>query len=469
MHYIAVLPEGAPFPDSVSDRVECTATVGSIQIRDAGRLVLCFYELDVPPCDSTELRDEVCRVSVVSAPFESRPRTVRFAVTAEIQEKAATHTVVNFKWRSLDPIVSRAEFSMAAEVEGKGPAHTHPWSVDRSLKEPIANGEISQVFVAGADGKVVVTMSAPPGSPEMPIVVEQPTLTITDKATLDLSAIKLWIDGQSTTYGPTQPIKVRWELSEGGGSFGENDMIVCLPQGVADLHETKSALHNMSKLPGEGELPAPHQPGNYDVRIWHISPAGMQSFVGKCPIVVAIKRNTPIKLAVPARVKPGVPIPVEWALGSDVMPMHADFIGLYRRGDSMPQAMERIAVPSGSIKLNAPHVSGEVEIRYMALCVGDTSLTATKTVEFVIAVEDVAPPAPAAAPPASALPTSWAEFFTACGLPDDVCADYAGLFEESAIGLDQIPDLSNEILKDLEIKPGHRMKIMKLVTTTYKR
>lgn len=80
----------------------------------------------------------------------------------------------------------------------------------------------------------------------------------------------------------------------------------------------------------------------------------------------------------------------------------------------------------------------------------------------------LAPPPPTAAvstsTPASASAWgSWLEFFVACGIPLDQAELYEPAFVDAAIELEQIPDLNLELLKELRVKFGHLMKIMKVV------
>jgi hypothetical protein len=59
---------------------------------------------------------------------------------------------------------------------------------------------------------------------------------------------------------------------------------------------------------------------------------------------------------------------------------------------------------------------------------------------------------------------NWSDFFAAAGL-SDYAAEYEVLFRANAIELDQIQDLSGDVLKELHMKMGHIMKIMKLVAS----
>jgi len=60
-------------------------------------------------------------------------------------------------------------------------------------------------------------------------------------------------------------------------------------------------------------------------------------------------------------------------------------------------------------------------------------------------------------------PKNWLEFFTTAGLSDEDARAYTKIFEENEIEVNQAADLSTEILKELGVKIGHLMKIMKHV------
>jgi len=60
-------------------------------------------------------------------------------------------------------------------------------------------------------------------------------------------------------------------------------------------------------------------------------------------------------------------------------------------------------------------------------------------------------------------PKNWLEFFTTAGLVDEDARTYTKIFEENEIEINQAADLSTEILKELGVKIGHLMKIMKHV------
>jgi len=61
--------------------------------------------------------------------------------------------------------------------------------------------------------------------------------------------------------------------------------------------------------------------------------------------------------------------------------------------------------------------------------------------------------------------SSWKQFFEACGLKD--AETYAKLFEENEMELDQIPDLTDDILKDIIVKAGPVMKVSKYIKNHY--
>eukprot|EP01113_Clastostelium_recurvatum_P017435 TRINITY_DN2045_c0_g2_i1.p1 TRINITY_DN2045_c0_g2~~TRINITY_DN2045_c0_g2_i1.p1 ORF type:complete len:988 (+),score=208.85 TRINITY_DN2045_c0_g2_i1:343-2964(+) len=59
-------------------------------------------------------------------------------------------------------------------------------------------------------------------------------------------------------------------------------------------------------------------------------------------------------------------------------------------------------------------------------------------------------------------PQDWNEFFAKTGLASDVATKYVQLFDENGIDLRDISELSHDILKELDVKVGHRMAIMKV-------
>lgn len=57
---------------------------------------------------------------------------------------------------------------------------------------------------------------------------------------------------------------------------------------------------------------------------------------------------------------------------------------------------------------------------------------------------------------------SWFEFLTdVCGLSEEDAKTYANTFKKNDIQEDQIGDINTQILKDLGVKVGHLMRIMK--------
>lgn len=65
-----------------------------------------------------------------------------------------------------------------------------------------------------------------------------------------------------------------------------------------------------------------------------------------------------------------------------------------------------------------------------------------------------------ALPPSKA--RSWVEFLTeVCGLSEEDAKTYANTFKKNDIQEDQIGDINTQILKDLGVKVGHLMRIMK--------
>jgi hypothetical protein len=57
---------------------------------------------------------------------------------------------------------------------------------------------------------------------------------------------------------------------------------------------------------------------------------------------------------------------------------------------------------------------------------------------------------------------SWFEFLTeVCGLSEEDAKTYASTFKKNDIQEDQISDINTQILKDLGVKVGHLMRIMK--------
>jgi hypothetical protein len=64
---------------------------------------------------------------------------------------------------------------------------------------------------------------------------------------------------------------------------------------------------------------------------------------------------------------------------------------------------------------------------------------------------------------------TWTEFFVFCGLPLEVSINLEASFLQNKMGLDQIPDLNIEILKELGVKVGHLMKILKVVNMMHDR
>jgi len=61
---------------------------------------------------------------------------------------------------------------------------------------------------------------------------------------------------------------------------------------------------------------------------------------------------------------------------------------------------------------------------------------------------------------------SWAEFLALCGL-QEYTETYETLFARHAIELDQVPDFNSDVLKELKIKMGHIMKMMKVVNSLH--
>lgn len=228
---------------------------------------------------------------------------------------------------------------------------------------------------------------------------------------------------------------------------------------------------------------------------------GTKIWYGKSD-VVSVERlmDTPTKFTVfPDRAAMGERITVTWELPPTAM-MLVDMIGVYK-GMSVV-AMQRIEQRAGSIELELPpnpFALGQCEVRFMTMCIGDTELSCSKSLPFEFYAKDQetpqlastfvaalaqrvasaaspVPPAPEPAAPApepttpapkpatGELPASWEEFFKLCGVPDDAAVQYAETFRDGEIELSQIPDLTNDILRDMDVKPGHRMKVMKHIS-----
>ena len=57
----------------------------------------------------------------------------------------------------------------------------------------------------------------------------------------------------------------------------------------------------------------------------------------------------------------------------------------------------------------------------------------------------------------------WHELFLAAAVPEPFASDYAQSFTENEIELDQAPELTTEILKELKVKLGHILRILRHV------
>lgn len=81
----------------------------------------------------------------------------------------------------------------------------------------------------------------------------------------------------------------------------------------------------------------------------------------------------------------------------------------------------------------------------------------------------VHPPAPPASAEAVAqftsAPRTWLEFFTMGGFAKDLSEQYAALFQEHAIDMEQIADLNAQVLRDMGLRVGPIMRIMRAVNT----
>merc|ERR1711916_376414 len=66
---------------------------------------------------------------------------------------------------------------------------------------------------------------------------------------------------------------------------------------------------------------------------------------------------------------------------------------------------------------------------------------------------------------AATVPTfkSWKAFFLLAEIPEEAANYYGALFEAAEIELEQAVDLTKDELIELDIKLGHRMKILKMI------
>lgn len=74
------------------------------------------------------------------------------------------------------------------------------------------------------------------------------------------------------------------------------------------------------------------------------------------------------------------------------------------------------------------------------------------------------PPAAEAAGQFTSTPRTWLEFFTLGGFAKDLSEQYAALFQEHAIDMEQMADLNAQVLRDMGLRVGPIMRIMRAVS-----
>ena len=267
---------------------------------------------------------------------------------------------------------------------------------------------------------------------------------------------------------PLQPTTVRWDL--GCNVLGICNMLCWFRADAVRADAACGTLGVAEAVRGSLAARAPAAPGTYTVRFVRYTSAGAVQLLGAAGDVAVVARtNCPRVLAHPARVAAGTNFAVDVALdGSPVLT--ADFVQLVRAGATAACCSERITAPAAHLVFTAP-APGAYELWYSTLQPGANAMTVTRRSPLTIVpagdcASSSSPSAvPAAAPGAAVAETfaCWKDLLVACGLGDAEAGELAAVFEENELDVAQAVDLDADTLKELGVKMGPRLKILKYV------
>jgi actin cytoskeleton-regulatory complex protein SLA1 len=63
----------------------------------------------------------------------------------------------------------------------------------------------------------------------------------------------------------------------------------------------------------------------------------------------------------------------------------------------------------------------------------------------------------------------WFDFFLGCGVNPQICERYAQAFKRDEMGEEVMPDISSELLRQLGLKEGDILRVMKFLDSKYSR
>lgn len=279
------------------------------------------------------------------------------------------------------------------------------------------------------------------------------------------------VDAQELS--PLQPTTVRWDL--GVNVLGTCNMLCWFRADAVRSGAECGTFGVAGDVRGTLEGRAPLEPGAYTVRFVRYTSAGAIQLLGAAGTVTVVARtNKPRVFAHPARVVTGTNFAVDVAL--DGAPaLVSDFVQLVRAGATAACACDRVTAPAAHLVFTAP-APGAYELWYSTFQPGNTTMTVTHRSPLTVVPADgdagagaspAAPPAAAPAPAAVPQFGCWKYLLVACGLGDAEAAALAAVFEENELDVAQAVDLDADTLKELGVKMGPRLKILKYIRANF--
>jgi len=441
-----------------------------------GPCVVCLYSCSI---DSHLLTEQKMKIRYTLA-ARSRvfnvvptPLPCKFTVS---QPTAKIYDQVKFKFRSLQPcLYETTRYHGHGVITVSGP---------NSEKETYANisefgdhhvkGTVNVTVMPEDFGTLAVRIISDSGleefvgengEKEMHIEI------INDRLIDDKNDVVLEVPSYDLV--PVQKVQITYDFKD--NVLGNTTMIAWFEVGKISANDIKGAAGMITTNSGTIEGYAPAVPGEYTLRFMRYTSAGEIQFIGDTPpIHVSIKRNIPVVFKSPAEVFEGENFTIEVELEGNPVLM-ADFVQVLKEGATNPVAGERITTPKTKVVATAGF-PGRYIVRYGSILPGTTTITVATWNLLTVLPRHSVPPAdaPAAAAAASAPAASasepveitaktWLEFLAMCEIDEKDAPAIASIFEENEMSVSQAVDLDMEVLKELGIKMGPRLKIMKFL------
>ncbi|TCL08822.1 Ca-activated chloride channel family protein [Shimia isoporae] len=241
-----------------------------------------------------------------------------------------------------EKVVAGTEFN----VQWQGPAEQGDWI------GIVLDGTRDGNFLSRADiiGGNPLTVPAPPndGAHEL-VYVRHGTGEVLATRPITVAPMSAGIEGPTSAIAGGS-VAIRWS---GRGDAGD---IVTIAKVGASLPETMFYFHTEGAA--EQNLRMPSHPGEYEVR--YIAYTDPPEIVDRFPVEIV---DPPLELVAPDKVQAGADVPILWS--GIKSSNHRDYIAIAIADDELPHIQSYAHTDTGNfVKLQAPDVPGQYEIRY---------------------------------------------------------------------------------------------------------